>query len=72
MVAPKWPGWYRAARFMDVIGISFLVYTLAIMGFGLYTARFAKKSSQDYFLADRGLGPGLQRSLHRLLPRAGG
>ncbi len=56
MVAPKWPGWYRAGRFMDVIGISFLVYTLAIMGFGLYTARFAKKSSQDYFLADRGLG----------------
>ena len=56
MVAPKWPGWYRAVRFMDVIGISFLVYTLAIMGFGLYTARFARKSSQDYFLADRGLG----------------
>ena len=41
---------------MDAIGISFLVYTVAIMVFGLYTARFAKKSSQDYFLADRGLG----------------
>ncbi len=41
---------------MDAIGISFFIYTLAIMAFGVYTARFAKKSSQDFFLADRGLG----------------
>ncbi len=41
---------------MDAIAISFTVYTLAIMGFGVYTARFARRTSADFFLAGRGLG----------------
>jgi len=38
------------------IAISFLVYTLLIFFLGVYTARFAKHSSSDFFLAGRGLG----------------
>ncbi len=40
-----------------VLAGSFLVYTLAIVGVGLYSAKFAKRSDEDYFLAGRGLGP---------------
>jgi sodium/proline symporter len=36
--------------------ISFWVYTLAIMGVGVYSARFARSSSTDFFLANRGIG----------------
>lgn len=37
--------------------VSFALYTLAIVGVGLYSARFAKRSDEDYFLAGRSLGP---------------
>lgn len=40
----------------DPIAVSFVVYTLAIVGLGLYSARFAKKTASDFFLAGRGLG----------------
>ncbi len=39
-----------------VFVISFAAYTLAIVGVGLYSARFAKRSDEDYFLAGRSLG----------------
>ena len=41
---------------MNWIAFSFAMYTLVVMAFGIYSARFAKTSSSDYFLADRGLG----------------
>ena len=40
----------------DPVDISFVVYTVAIVALGLYSARFAKKTASDFFLADRGLG----------------
>jgi sodium/proline symporter len=40
-----------------VFFISFAVYTLAIVGVGLYSARFARRSNEDFFLAGRSLGP---------------
>ncbi len=39
-----------------VVGISLAAYTLAIVTVGLYSARFAKRSDEDYFLAGRSLG----------------
>lgn len=36
--------------------VSFAVYTLGIVGVGLYSARFARRSDEDYFLAGRSLG----------------
>ena len=39
-----------------VVVISFGVYTLAIIAVGLYSARFARRSDEDYFLAGRSLG----------------
>ncbi|MDQ7012210.1 MAG: sodium/proline symporter [Mariprofundaceae bacterium] len=44
---------------MDSITASFLVYTLIVFGFGVYAARFARHSSNDFFLAGRRLGPWL-------------
>jgi sodium/proline symporter len=41
---------------MNSVAVSFSVYTLAIMAFGLYSARFSRATSADFFLADRGLG----------------
>jgi sodium/proline symporter len=41
---------------MNWIAISFVVYTVAVMAFGIFSARFGKKTSSDFFLADRGLG----------------
>ncbi len=41
---------------MNWVAISFAIYTLGVMAFGVYSARFAKKTSSDFFLADRGLG----------------
>ena len=41
---------------MTVLGVSFALYTLIIVGVGVYSARFAKATDDDYFLADRGLG----------------
>ena len=37
--------------------IAFAVYTLFIVAVGLYSARYAKRSDEDYFLAGRSLGP---------------
>ena len=42
---------------MTVIGVSFAIYTLLIVGLGVYSSRFAKRSDEDYFLAGRSLGP---------------
>ena len=42
---------------MSVFAVSFAVYTLAIVAIGVYSARFAKQSDEDYFLAGRKLGP---------------
>ncbi len=39
-----------------VVAVSFAVYTLAIIGIGLYSARFARRSDEDFFLAGRSLG----------------
>ena len=41
---------------LDPVAISFSLYTLAIIALGLYSARFARKTDSDFFLADRGLG----------------
>lgn len=38
-----------------VVTVSFVGYSLIIVGIGLYSARFAKRSDEDYFLAGRGL-----------------
>jgi len=37
--------------------IAFAAYTAIIIGVGLYSARYAKRSDEDYFLAGRSLGP---------------
>lgn len=39
-----------------VLAVSFVVYTLAIVAVGLLSARYAKRSDEDYFLAGRSLG----------------
>jgi len=39
-----------------VFAVSFSVYTLVIVAVGLYSAKFAKQSDEDYFLAGRSLG----------------
>jgi sodium/proline symporter len=36
--------------------LSFWIYTLAIMGVGIYSARYGRSSSADFFLANRGIG----------------
>jgi sodium/proline symporter len=36
--------------------VSFALYTLAIVAVGVYSARFARRSDEDYFLAGRSLG----------------
>ncbi len=41
---------------MTVLGVSFTLYTLFIVGVGVYSSRFAKATDDDYFLAGRGLG----------------
>ena len=42
---------------MSVFTISFALYTIAIVFVGLYAARYARRSDEDYFLAGRSLGP---------------
>ncbi|MCZ6836997.1 MAG: sodium/proline symporter [Planctomycetota bacterium] len=42
---------------MAVIVGSFVVYTLFIIGIGVYSSKFASRSDEDYFLAGRSLGP---------------
>ena len=39
-----------------IFAISFGLYTLVIIAVGLYSARFARRSDEDYFLAGRSLG----------------
>jgi len=39
------------------LALSFVVYTLGIIGIGLYSSRLRKKSSDDFVLANRELGP---------------
>lgn len=39
-----------------MIAAGFIAYTLLVLGFGIYSARFARRGSDDYFLAGRGLG----------------
>lgn len=45
-----------AAVNQTVFAVSFGVYTIAIIGVGLYSAKFAKRSDEDFFLAGRSLG----------------
>lgn len=42
---------------MTIVAVSFGIYTLAIVLVGLYSARYAKRSDEDFFLAGRSLGP---------------
>lgn len=37
--------------------VSFALYTLGIIAVGLYSARYARRTDEDYFLAGRSLGP---------------
>ena len=39
-----------------VFAVSFALYTLVIIAVGVYSARFARRSDEDYFLAGRSLG----------------
>lgn len=41
---------------MTIFALSFAAYSLAIVGVGLYSARYSKGSDEDYFLAGRSLG----------------
>ena len=40
---------------LDPVAVSFVLYTVAIVALGLYSARFSRKTDADFFLADRGL-----------------
>ncbi len=40
-----------------LVGWSFAIYTLVVIGVGLYATRFARGDSDDFFLAGRSLGP---------------
>ena len=40
-----------------VLLIAFGLYTLGIIAVGVYSARFARRSDEDFFLAGRSLGP---------------
>ena len=41
---------------MTATTLSFWVYTLLIMGVGVYSVRYGRASSTDFFLANRGIG----------------
>ena len=41
---------------LAVVAVAFAVYTMAIVAVGLYSARYARRSDEDYFLAGRSLG----------------
>lgn len=41
---------------MNVVGISFAVYTLLTVLIGIWSARYSRRSSEDFLLANRGLG----------------
>ena len=40
---------------MDAVAWSFILYTAAIMACGVYSARYSRNTTSDFFLADRGL-----------------
>ena len=40
-----------------VLTVSFLVYSVGIIAFGLYSTRLRKKTTDDFVLANRELGP---------------
>ncbi|HJN79828.1 MAG: hypothetical protein CMJ63_03465, partial [Planctomycetaceae bacterium] len=42
---------------MVVFTVSFVLYTLLVVGVGLWSARRAGRSDEEYFLAGRSLGP---------------
>jgi sodium/proline symporter len=42
---------------VSVFALSFALYTLVIVAIGIYSARFARRSDEDFFLAGRSLGP---------------
>ncbi len=42
---------------MSAFAVSFTAYTLAIVLIGLYSAKYARRSDEDFFLAGRSLGP---------------
>lgn len=41
---------------MNTIAVSFVAYSLAVLAVGIYSARFSRATSSDFFLANRGLG----------------
>jgi sodium/proline symporter len=41
---------------MNATTLSFWVYTLMIMAIGVYSARFGRTGSTDFYLANRGIG----------------
>jgi len=41
---------------LDTTTLSFWCYTLSILCVGVYSARYGRASSEDFFLADRGIG----------------
>ncbi|HYQ70325.1 MAG TPA: sodium/proline symporter [Gammaproteobacteria bacterium] len=41
---------------MDTTTLSFWFYTLSVLCLGLYSTRFGRAGSEDFFLADRGIG----------------
>lgn len=41
---------------MDITTLSFWFYTLSILFVGIYSARYGRAGSEDFFLADRGIG----------------
>lgn len=41
---------------ITIFAVSFAVYTLTIIAVGVWAARFARRSDEDYFLAGRSLG----------------
>ena len=41
--------------------VSFVIYTLLIVGVGLYSSIYARRSHEDYFLAGRSLGKWVAR-----------
>ena len=44
-------------RFSPMIIISFLIFLLIMTGIGVYSSKKSLKTTQDYILADRSIGP---------------
>jgi hypothetical protein len=63
---------YPAMEHSTLILISFIVYSLFIIGVGLYSTRRRKKTVADYVLANRELGPWVSASRHQQAPSPDG